>query len=148
MATLLRYIGCILAAGGLSACAALQAPPVIQSRAALWQRYGHQPLDALIMAWGAPSAETRLTDGSRLLTYRRTTTYDAESPQEIISDCEAVFLAKAPRYRISNVAMRGDPYECELLAEGKPGEVRHIYIPPPYPYPYPYPYRYPFYRHP
>jgi len=114
-----------------------QSPPVNDSRDILWRQFAHQPVDSLLMAWGTPAAETRLTNGSRMITYRHATTYDV-SPS---TGCEVSFLAPAPRYRIEDIAMVGDPYECYLLAQGQRGN-RHINdLPPPGFYPYPYPYR-------
>ena len=89
-------------------------PPVNDSRDILWRQFAHQPVDNLLMAWGPPAAETRLTNGSRMMTYRHATIYDF-SPS---TGCEVSFLAPAPHYRIENIAMTGDPYECHLLAQG------------------------------
>jgi hypothetical protein len=122
---------------GLCATACVQAPPVNESRSVLWQQFGGQSLDKLLLAWGTPAGETKLTNGSRMVTYRHATTYDA-SPS---TGCEVSFLAPPPRYKINDIAMVGDPFECRLLAQGIRGD-RHINnLPPPGFYPYPYPYR-------
>ena len=82
----------------ISACAVLLAgcaapPPVNDSRDVLWARYAHHPLDELLLAWGAPQAETKLTNGSRMVTYRHSTVYDAASPYEGASGCDVTMLA-------------------------------------------------------
>jgi hypothetical protein len=134
----------------LASCAG-QVQEVSQSRERLWQQFGQQPVDALLMAWGTPERETRLTDGSRMLAYQHTTVIDADMPGEYRRGCEVTFMAQAPQFRIANVAMEGNPYECQLLAQGKTGYAQHMNTAPPAPYyrsryhrNYPYPYRYPF----
>jgi hypothetical protein len=122
-----------LCAGVLLLSACTPAPPVEQSRGVLWQRYAHQPIDKLLLAWGAPAAETKLTDGSRLVSYRRAVTFDAASPYENTSGCEASFLAPPPGFTIENVALKGNPAECFALAQNGPGYVRNYYVPPPPP---------------
>ncbi|MBY0406730.1 MAG: hypothetical protein K2Q01_03500 [Rickettsiales bacterium] len=115
------------------------------SREALWRQFGDKPVDNLILSWGAPSSETALTDGSRLLAYQHSTTYDSRSSSEQTSACEVTFMAKAPQFIIRDIAMRGAPNECQQLARGRVGEVRIAPVEPAYPYRYPYPYRrYPF----
>ena len=114
-------------------------PPVNTSRDLLWNKYGNKPVDDLILGWGAPTAETKLTDGSRLLTYRHTTAYDDGATLE----CEVSFLAHVPNYIIDNIAMKGDPRECQLLAQGVTGTtIRSLYMDTPMGTPSPYP----FYR--
>ena len=112
----------------LSACTPL--PTVEQSRDQMWAQYNHQPVDKLLMALGTPERESHLTDGSRLLTYQFSSIYNDGSPYERQSRCEATFMAKAPSYRLENIAMQGDNYECSLLAQGHTGYVRHPYTPP------------------
>lgn len=120
-------------------------PPVGDSRETLWRQWGGQPVDQLLLSWGTPVGETRLTDGSRLLKYRHSTTYDAQSPYEHGAACEVSFLARPPAFRIDDVALEGAANECNLLAQGRIGDVVLNAAPPPYPYRYPYPYRrYPF----
>lgn len=130
----------------VSACGPA-APEVTVSREALWQQYGGQSVDQVILNWGAPAAETKLTNGSRMLSYRHTTVYDAGSPYESAAGCEVTFLAAPPSFRISDIAMKGSDAECRTLAQGRTGMARYTYTPPagiyPYPYrryPYPYPY--------
>jgi hypothetical protein len=108
--------------------------PVNQSQEILWNKFANQPLDNVLLAWGAPAAETHLTEGSRLVTYRHSTTYEALSPYEHTLGCEVSFLAKPPGYLIGNIAMQGDAYECSLLAQGQTGYRRDTYVPPPPPY--------------
>ena len=120
-------------------------PPVVDSREILWQRFGHHPLDELIMAWGTPAGETHLSNGSRMVTYRHATIYDAASPYERGVSCDVSFLAASPKFRIEDISMEGDAYECNLLAQGRLGIARNVYVPPPYPYPYGDPY---FHHHP
>lgn len=119
--------------GLLMLAACTPPPPVGQSRAVLWQRFGHHSIDEVLLAWGAPVAETKLTNGSRLVTYRHGTTYDAASPYEFSNGCQASFLAPPPRYTIDNVAMTGNPLECYLLTTQGPGYASHAYVPPPPP---------------
>lgn len=125
----------------LASCA--PSPPVTQSREVLWERFGGQPVDAVLMAWGTPERETRMTDGSRLVTYKHSTVFDADSPYEYDTSCEVTFMAQSPKYRIDNIAMDGTPYECHLLAQGHTGTARHVRMPSTGSY-RPYPYRYPF----
>ncbi len=109
-------------------------PPVNDSRDIVWGQFSNKSIDTLLLAWGAPQAETKLTDGSRLVTYRHSTEYDGGS-----SNCEVSFLAHVPNFSIDNIAMKGDAYECSLLAQGKTGTTRrNIYMQPPTPF---YPYR-------
>jgi len=118
-------------------------PPVAASRDVLWEQYAHQPVDKVLLTMGTPERETRLTDGSRMVTYQHSTIYDAGTPTERQTGCEVTFMAQSPHYRVENIAMEGEGYECNLLAQGHTGS-RRIYIPPPQPYiPYPY-YRYPY----
>ena len=104
-----------------AACAPVQ--NVETSREALWARYGGQSVDALLLDWGAPGAETRLTDGSRLLKYSRSLTYDANTSYARSSACEVSFLAAPPDFRISDIAMKGGPSQCQQLSQGKTGDV-------------------------
>ena len=104
-----------------AACAPVQA--VETSRELLWERFGGHPVDELLLEWGAPAAETHLTDGSRLLKYHRILTYDAGSPYARTSGCEVSFLAGPPKFTIGNIAMEGSPSQCAQLAQGKTGEV-------------------------
>jgi len=126
------------------ACA--EVPPVAQSREALWSRFGNQPVDNLLMTWGAPSSETHLTDGSRLLTYEYNTIYDAASPYERRSGCKVSFLAHPPKFLIGNIALEGSANECHQLALGRTGDNAIPYVPMPNEYTPPlYPYHhYPF----
>src|SRR5690349_13194136 len=114
---------------GLTSCT--QAPPVSSSQDALWQKFGHQSIDTILLAWGSPAAETRLTDGSRMVTYRHTTLLDAYSPYARSTGCEVTFLAKSPAYRVENIAMKGDAAECQLLAGGRTGMTHMDYPEPP-----------------
>lgn len=133
----------VAACAFMSACT--QAPPVHDSREILWQRFGNRKLDELLMAWGAPTRESHLTDGSRLLTYRHATVYVGRAAMENASSCEVSFLAALPSFRITDVAMQGTNNECHILAQGRIGETRVPVMADPYPYRYPYPYyRYPF----
>ncbi len=149
----MRYLSTLLvlvvAASLLAACT--PAPPVTDSREVLWRQFGGHPVDDVIMGWGAPTKESHLTDGSRLLTYRRSTIYDSQTPYEQESVCEVSFMAKAPKFMVADIAMQGSPNDCRLLAQGRIGDVRVPAAEPAYPYgsfgatPYPYPYRrYPF----
>ncbi len=115
----------------LSACT--PPPPVEQSRAALWQRFGNHSIDEVVLAWNAPSRETKLTNGARFLTYNRSATFNAASPYEQTVGCEASFVAPPPDYLVTNVALKGEPGECYNLAQRGPGYVRNVYIPPPPP---------------
>ena len=130
----MRYFVSLLAVFALAACT--PAPPVDQSREMLWNQFGNQPVDALLMSWGAPMSETHLTDGSRMVVYQHSTTYDAQSSYERQSGCKVSFLAQAPHYRISNIAMEGDAGECRMLSQGSTGNVRLSAPPPPPPYIY------------
>jgi hypothetical protein len=109
----------LAAAFFLSACA--PTPTVDESRQSLWQQFGGHSVDELLLKWGAPQGESRLTDGSRLLTYRRATVYDPSSAYANTSGCAASFLAKPPDYKIANVSMDGNMYDCQDLALGKVG---------------------------
>jgi len=124
---------CIIFISLLMLMACTPPPPVEQSRGVLWQRYAHHSIDDVLLAWGAPAAETKLTKGSRLVAYRHATTYDAESSYEHSSGCEVSFLAPPPHYTIENIAMTGNAYECARLAANGPGYTRNAYIPPPPP---------------
>jgi|GEM_PF-3351153 len=112
--------------------------PVTQSREIVWQQFGNQPVDNVLMAWGTPERETRLTNGSRMVTYQHSTIFDAGSPYERKTGCEVTFIAQPPKYRIVDVAMDGEAYECNLLAQGRTGSARHVAMPESAPY---YPHR-------
>jgi hypothetical protein len=143
----LLFLPAILAVFG---CAS--APTVEASREVLWQQFGDKPVDALIMAWGAPTSETALTDGARVLEYSRATIYDDFSSQRSVS-CKVTFMAKPPAFLVRDVALQGVPSECSQLAKGHTGET-HVpgasgVVGPGYPYRFPggWPYggfRYPF----
>ena len=114
-------------------------PGVTQSREVLWNQFGNQPVDSLLLSWGTPLGETHLTDGSRMISYQHSTTYEAQSPYERAVGCKVSFLAKAPQFRIADIAMEGDAHECQLVAQGHLGDNRimsvqtpNIYYPPPY----------------
>lgn len=128
----------LLAAAALLPGACTPVQDVETSRESLWQRYGGKPLDALLLDWGAPDAETRLSDGARLVKYRRSLTYDAGTTAARSASCEVSFLAGPTEYRISNIAMQGSPSQCYQLSQGKRGDVA---VPAPID-PYPYGYRY------
>lgn len=144
----MRYISAVmllfLILSALVACT--PAPPVSDSREVLWQQFGNHPLDELLMAWGVPSKETHLSDGSRLVTFRRSTVYDSRSPYERSVACEVSFMAKGSAQKISDISMQGAPNECRLLALGRVGDVIVPSAQPVYPYGnYTNPYRvYPF----
>jgi hypothetical protein len=108
-------------------------PPVEQSRAQVWQRFAHHSIDDVMLAWGPPSAESKLTNGSRMLTYRRGVTYDAGSSYASTNGCEATFLAPPPHFKVENVAMTGNGFQCADLARAGPGFTAHPYVPPPPP---------------
>jgi hypothetical protein len=111
----------------------------LQSRDQLWAQYAHQPIDNLLMALGTPTRESHLSDGSRLVTYQFNSVFDSGSPYERQTGCEATFLAKAPKFRLEDIAMQGQPFECSMLAKGHTGTARHPYLPPQTPYMgYPY----------
>ena len=129
-------------AGALCQSACAPVPDTHASQEALWQQFGNQPVDTLLLAWGAPMAETHLTDGSRLISYQHTTTYEGSGAQ---SGCKVSFLAKPPQFVINNVALEGDANECYLLSQGRIGDNRIARSPTPPYTPYPLPYRrYPF----
>jgi len=109
----------------LDACA--PPPPVTQSRDALWDKYAHRSVDDILLAWSTPQAESKLTNGSRLLTYRHSTIYDAGNSY----NCEVTFLAPPPRFTIENIAMSGDARDCQQLADHGPDTVRPPPPPPP-----------------
>lgn len=141
----MRYPLILMAMIAVSGCT--PPPPVDASREALWSQFGGKPLDSLLLAWGAPERESHLTDGSRLVTYHHATIYDSRYNGG--NRCEVSFLAKAPAFKISDVAMNGAASDCDMLAKGRVGDVvvpmaaDPIY--PAYMGPYPYPYRrYPF----
>ncbi len=119
----------------LSACT--PPPPVNQSRDVLWEKYAHHSVDEILLSWGAPAAETKLTNGSRLVTYRHATTYDAASPYERSNGCEVSFLAPPPHFKVENISMTGDGFECAQLAKSGPGYARNVYVAPPPPMFYP-----------
>ncbi len=130
-----RLLVCALCLLAISGCT--PPPPVNQSRDILWNKYGSKPVDTLLLGWGPPTAETKLTDGSRLLTYRHSTAYDDGATLE----CKLSFLAHPPHFIIDNIAMEGDPRECDLLAHGVTGTtIRSLYMGAPEAYPAPYPY--------
>ena len=115
--------------------ACTQLPPVEQSRDAMWKQYGNQPVDKLLMGLGTPERETKLTDGSRMVMYQFNSVYDADSPYASRqSVCQATFIAKPPSFVIDNIAMKGDAYECDMLAQGHTGSVRHPSYTPVTPY--------------
>ena len=122
-----------LAAASLAACGP-PPPPVEASREVLWQQYGHQSIDKLLLSWGAPIQETHLTDGSRMVTYKHMTIFEADSPYERRSGCEVNFLAPPPKFLIENISMEGDMRECQLLSQGRRGYTRYVYVPQPSPY--------------
>lgn len=125
----------------LAGCSA--PPPIDHSREVLWQQFGQQPVDKLLMAWGTPARETRLTDDSRMVVYRHATIYESGSPYERQTGCEVTFMAQSPGFRIANIAMEGEAYECAILAQGRTGDTRHVYMPEPVPY-YGHQFHYPF----
>jgi hypothetical protein len=133
----IRHLFCIMAGSFLASCAPIQ--DVSQSREVLWQEFGHQSIDALLMKWGVPNSETQMTDGSRLATYEYSTVYEAGGNYERSSHCKASFLAKAPSYRIEDVALVGNARECGMLSQGRIGQHRipavatpRVYDPLPY----------------
>lgn len=134
----MRYITIFLL---IASTACTPAPDVHTSQEALWARFGDQPVDALLLAWGAPMSETRLTDGSRLISYQHTTIYEGDGAQW---SCKVSFLARPPQYLIDNIALEGSAGECYLLSQGHTGNSVIGAAPPPY-VGYPVPYRrYPF----
>lgn len=141
----MRNISFLMVLGGLALVAGCTPAPAVQdSREVLWRQYGHQPVDKLLLAWGAPTQETHMTDGSRLVMYQRSTLYESQSGYEHSSMCQVSFIAKAPEFLVSDVAMEGSPIECQALAQGRVGTVRVPPVEPAYPYGYSYPHRYPF----
>lgn len=112
----------------LTACAT--APPVENSRQMLWQKFGNQPLDNLLLAWGPPTAETKLTNGARMVTYSYTYISDFGYYDQYMYRCKASFLAPPPAYKIDNVSLDGDPNECSELAQGRTGIATNIPLRP------------------
>ncbi|MGE3622632.1 MAG: hypothetical protein AB7H77_01985 [Bdellovibrionales bacterium] len=104
---------------GLAGCAT--APPVAETRQMLWDKWGNQPLDSLLLAWGPPMTETRLTDGKRLVSWSYTHIYNPNYYDETIYGCKTSFLAAPPKYLIENVSLDGSDYSCEQLANGRSG---------------------------
>lgn len=102
----------------LSACAS---PTVEESRALLMDRFGGKSIDELFAAWGAPEAETKMTNGARLVTYSHTTFMNFGYYDQYSYNCKASFTAPAPHYKISNVALDGPESECHELARGHTG---------------------------
>lgn len=98
-----------------------QSVTVTDSRERLWQQFGDQPVDKLLLDWGTPDAETLLTNGSRLLKYSFSTVYGAQTMGEYSRSCEASFLAESPKFIIMNVALEGSSTECSRLAQGERG---------------------------
>jgi len=127
----------LLLLGLIAFSACTPPPPVNASRDVLWEKFGHHSVDDILLGWGSPAAESKLTNGSRLLTYRRAVTYDAASPYERTSGCEVSFLAPPPHFTVNNISMTGDAYECAQLAKAGPGYARNVYVPPPPPIFYP-----------
>jgi hypothetical protein len=108
---------------GLATCAT---QPVDQSRQALWQRFANHPIDEVVLAWGAPQSETRLTDGTRVLTYRRTRTLWRDFGYGNLNygdtvECDASFLAPPPDFKVKNISMDGDAFQCADMARGASG---------------------------
>jgi hypothetical protein len=103
----------------LAGCAS--APPTTVSRQDLWNKYGNQPIDSILLAWGPPQSETHLTDGSRLVSYSRSTVTDFGYYDQNTYSCKANFLAPPPSYKITNVGLDGADFECAELAEGRTG---------------------------
>lgn len=125
---------------GLAGCT--PAPAVDVSREQLWSEFGGQPIDKVLLAWGAPAKETHLTDGSRLITYQHSTIYDAQTSYQQSNGCEVSFVAKPSQFVINDIAMQGAPNECHLLAMGRVGNVIvPTAVEPAFAGPYPYPYR-------
>jgi hypothetical protein len=121
----------LLSIGTLAGCT--PPPPIMDSREVLWQQFGNKPLDELLVAWGPPTKETTLTDGSRMVVYRRSVTYDAGSYSENFSGCEVTFLAKPRAFNIHDIAMEGDARLCQGLAQGQVGDERYARVDPWYP---------------
>ncbi len=122
----MRYTICfpaMLLFSPLVACTQLLT--VQQSRDAMWQEYGGQPVDKILVTLGAPERETKLTDGSRMVMYQFNSVYESGSAYERQAVCQVTFMAKPPKFVIDNVAMKGDVYECNMLAQGHTGSVRH-----------------------
>jgi len=133
-----QIISMILCMQCMAACT--PPPPVNNSREILWQQFGHKSIDTLLMGWGAPAGETRLTNGSRMVSYHHSTTYDSGGS----AGCEVTFLAPPPAYHIEDISMTGSASECARLAQGQRGD-RHINdLPPPQPGLYAPYYHYPF----
>ena len=103
----------LLALALLSGC--VTAPTVDTSRQALWTKYGNHPLDDVLLAWGPPTAETKLATNARLATYEHVVFYRDSS---FSYQCRATFLAPPPSFKVTNIALDGDPTECYELSLG------------------------------
>lgn len=111
-----RRLAILLAVLALAACA--MSPPVETSRNYLQQKYGNQPIDNLLTAWGPPQAETRLTDGTRIVSYAYTDIYDFNSWDQVAYGCRATFTAPSPSFKITKITLDGDDDECYELSLG------------------------------
>ncbi|MDP9126738.1 MAG: hypothetical protein M3N08_00560 [Pseudomonadota bacterium] len=112
-----------LFAACLSACATQS---VGDSRQLLLNRFANHPLDEVVMAWGAPQNETRLTNGTKVLTYRRMRTtftnfgdfYDVYARS---SECDATFMAAPPTFLVGDIILEGDTWQCADMGDGRSG---------------------------
>ena len=109
---------------GLAACVA--APPVDVTRQMLSDRFGHQSIDTVLLAWGPPTSETHLTNGARMAVYTRTVVYDYGSWDQSAYGCKASFLAPPPDFKIESVSLDGDDYDCQELSLGHTGSAVYV----------------------
>jgi hypothetical protein len=106
----------LLATLALTACA--MSPPVGTSWSYLQQQFGNQSIDNLLTTWGPPQAETRLTNGTRLVGYTYMDVYDYNSWDQVAYGCRATFTAPPPSFKITKITLEGDDDECYQLSLG------------------------------
>lgn len=102
----------------LTACA--HVPPLSVSRDHVWQQFGGQRVDELLLAWGPPQSDTQRPEGTRVLSYTYSNAYDFGTPKQRTYTCKATFYVS--NMIITDLSLVGPDYECAVLGHGYTGQ--------------------------
>jgi len=67
-------------------------------------------------------AEQRRADGARIMSYTYSNMYGVGQKDQRSYSCTVTLIAPPPDYKISDVSMQGQDYECAVIAGGLTGQ--------------------------
>ena len=123
MVMIMRYLPQFISIALISCLAACaHVPPLSDSREHVWQQFNNRRVDELLLAWGPPASDTQRPDGTRVLSYSYSNSYDYGTPKQRTYTCKATFYVVQPDMRIIDLSLAGPDYECAVLGHGYTGQ--------------------------